>query len=98
MQHYGAPTRLLDWTLSPWVAAYFAVSDLQDDGEIWAFNQAQLIKQYFARSSMTKDRYNQFEKLISSQTVEDWLNAALEQSPVISMFRYQYANRQMSAQ
>ncbi|KAF0192505.1 MAG: hypothetical protein FD165_668 [Gammaproteobacteria bacterium] len=36
MQHYGAPTRLLDWTWSPLVAAYFACIDKREqDGSIW---------------------------------------------------------------
>jgi hypothetical protein len=36
MQHYSAPTRLIDWTESIYVAAYFAVVHQWDkDGAIW---------------------------------------------------------------
>ena len=40
LQHYRAPTRMLDWTLSSWIALYFAAIEHHDkDGAIWWFNQ-----------------------------------------------------------
>ena len=43
MQHYRAPTRLLDWTRSPFVALYFTcVGEQAEHGAVWAFNQDKL--------------------------------------------------------
>ncbi|MBN2371377.1 MAG: FRG domain-containing protein [Vicinamibacteria bacterium] len=48
MQHYGAPTQLLDWSYSPYVAAHAAVKDkdgpLEGDAAVWAVDAQWLAK------------------------------------------------------
>lgn len=42
MQHYGLPTRLLDWSESPLVACYFALQEEDTDGCLWALSPGYL--------------------------------------------------------
>ena len=49
MQHYGIPTRLIDFTLSPYIALYFAISNRSRDEqeeppEVWAIDAQALLR------------------------------------------------------
>ena len=56
MQHHRVPTRLLDWTESPLVALYFAVtSSNEEDGALWVLEPTSL-----NRESKISPEYNNY--------------------------------------
>ena len=66
MQHYSAPTRLLDWTNSLYVAAYFTVYNHWDrDGALYIVQGGRLIKAMVTRYGYDDKTTFQNEEFLS---------------------------------
>jgi|SRR5271166_3448999 len=65
-QHYGLPTRLLDWTENPLVAVYFAVERPDEDGCIWALSPTGLNRASGAADGLVQIRDPNVKKIAES--------------------------------
>lgn len=95
MQHHGAPTRLLDWSRSPWIAAYFAAShDPDADGHIWSFDAEPLFQ-----SDETRHARAAVERALATDDIAQY-ESALRESPacVIPLMSIEGTDRMLAQQ
>jgi FRG domain len=61
MQDHGAPTRLMDFTWSPYVAAFFALHNATDEAAVWACNPSEIVNDQRAKN-LDPERTGNFRK------------------------------------
>ncbi len=102
-QHFGVPTRLMDFTQNPLVALYFACVDTKDaDGSIWIINEPEYNKTFFQMKGFSLSTDSKFiiSKIISDEIVNAFNTPDYRQNriPYPWIYKPDYREERMNLQ
>lgn len=102
MQHYGAATRLLDFTDSFFVATFMALSDSVNDSSIWAINKHtitsdtfKLFSEKFSKNSASRKEIDKYSLELANKAIR---NAHNESEQKLLLIRPKKCNERIYRQ
>jgi FRG domain-containing protein len=93
MQHFGAPTRLLDFTESFWIAVFFAYEEAEEDCVVWAVDKSTL-----GNGNTLKREFPQMRNLDFNKALRENINSGSYETESVYQDVPFYTNERLAIQ